>query len=87
MIFFCGISKFLRICSSIYFLLFYLASKTVDIQDFLRFFNPDGSAAADNLSPIRRRVRLVLAWVKLFRINPEFKILRLTFHRKSALKC
>ena len=27
------------------------------------------------------------AWVKVFRINPEFRILRLTFHRKSASKC
>ena len=27
------------------------------------------------------------AWVKVFRINPEFNILRLTFHRKSASKC
>ena len=26
------------------------------------------------------------AWVKVFRINPKFRILRLTFHRKSALK-
>ena len=25
--------------------------------------------------------------VKVFRINPEFRILRLTFHRKSASKC
>ena len=28
-----------------------------------------------------------IAWVKVFRINPEFRILRLTFHRKSASKC
>ena len=28
----------------------------------------------------------MLAWLKVFRINPEFRILRLTFHRKSALK-
>ena len=27
------------------------------------------------------------AWVKVLRINPEFRILRLTFHRKSASKC
>ena len=27
------------------------------------------------------------AWVKVFRINPEFRILRLTFHKKSASKC
>ena len=26
-------------------------------------------------------------WVKVFRINPEFRILRLTFQRKSASKC
>ena len=25
--------------------------------------------------------------MKIFRINPEFRVLRLTFHRKSALKC
>ena len=29
----------------------------------------------------------ILAWVKVFRINPEFRILRQTFHRKSAPKC
>ena len=28
-----------------------------------------------------------LTWVNVFRINPEFRILRLTFHRKSASKC
>ena len=28
-----------------------------------------------------------LAWVKVFRISPEFRILRLTFHRKLASKC
>ena len=27
------------------------------------------------------------SWMKVFRINPEFRILRLTFHRKSASKC
>ena len=26
-------------------------------------------------------------WVKAFRIIPEFSILRLTFHRKTASKC
>ena len=26
-------------------------------------------------------------WVEVFRINPEFRILRLTFQRKSASKC
>ena len=30
---------------------------------------------------------MLLSWVKVFRIIPEFKILRLTFHRKSASKC
>ena len=28
----------------------------------------------------------IQAWVKVFRIIPEFRILRLTFHRKSATK-
>ena len=28
----------------------------------------------------------IIAWVKVFRIIPEFRILRLTFHRKSASK-
>ena len=27
-----------------------------------------------------------VSWVKIFRIIPEFRILRLTFHRKSASK-
>ena len=35
------------------------------------------------------RVWLIVtkAWVKIFRIMPEFRILRLTFHKKSASKC
>ena len=28
----------------------------------------------------------ISAWMKVFRIVPEFRILRLTFHRKSASK-
>ena len=28
-----------------------------------------------------------VAWVDFFMINPRFRILRLTFHRKSASKC
>ena len=35
----------------------------------------------------RPRPHLTCAWVKVFRIIPEFRILRLTFHRKSASKC
>ena len=29
-------------------------------------------------------IRTLVAWVKVFRIIPEFRILRLTFQRKSA---
>ena len=29
----------------------------------------------------------IITWVKVFRINPEFRILRMTFHRKSASNC
>ena len=28
-----------------------------------------------------------VTWVKVFRNIPEFRILRLTFHRKTASKC
>ena len=30
---------------------------------------------------------VIILWVKVFRSIPEFRILRLTFHRKSASKC
>ena len=33
-----------------------------------------------------RPLNFIFAWVNVFRINPEFRILRLTFHRKSASK-
>ena len=42
---------------------------------FLNILNPPGEIL--EISP----------WVKVFSINPEFRILRLTFHRKSASKC
>ena len=29
----------------------------------------------------------LVSWVKIFRIIPEFRILRLTFYEKSASKC
>ena len=35
----------------------------------------------------RKRAKLFNSWVKVCRINPEFRILRLNFHRKSASKC
>ena len=34
-----------------------------------------------------KRITVFNAWMKVFRIVPEFRILRLTFHRKSASKC
>ena len=30
---------------------------------------------------------VLTTWVNVFRIIPEFRILRLTFHRKSTSKC
>ena len=33
-----------------------------------------------------RKFSGLFPWVNVFRINPEFRILRLTFHRKSASK-
>ena len=34
----------------------------------------------------QRLIGFLGTWVKVFRIDPEFRILRLTFHRKSASK-
>ena len=31
-------------------------------------------------------ITMTVAWVKVFRIIPEFRILRLTFYRKAASK-
>ena len=40
----------------------------------------------DSLKDCFKNVNIT-AWMKVFRIIPEFRILRLTFHRKSASKC
>ena len=40
-----------------------------------------------NTSAIQVNSILVVAWVKVFRIIPEFRILRMTFHGKSSSKC
>ena len=49
------------------------------------------SSKISQLSKTRQQARLSfhypIAWVKAFSIIPEFRILRLTFHRKSASKC
>ena len=47
----------------------------------------------DSHFPLADSRRVVVSYkqkyarVKVFRINPEFRIFRLTFHRKSASKC
>ena len=43
----------------------------------------DGSAQAQ-LDSFACMFKYMGEWVKVFRIIPEFRILRLTFHRKSA---
>ena len=40
-----------------------------------------------NIVKVCIKIRPYCTWVDVFRINPEFRILRLTFHRKSASKC
>ena len=44
-------------------------------------FNMGRLKTGDGVNP------LLTAWVKVFRFIPEFRILRLTFYRKSASKC
>ena len=39
-----------------------------------------------NESVLDISTKLLLSWVKVFRITPDFRILRLTFYGKSALK-
>ena len=48
--------------------------------------HPDVLYFAEEISHIDKASRGE-AWVKVFRINPEFRTLRLTFQRKSASKC
>ena len=48
-------------------------STTEPLLDLLEMFSYD--------------LKMKIALVKVFRIIPEFRILRLTFHRKSASKC
>ncbi|KAL3859293.1 hypothetical protein ACJMK2_009518 [Sinanodonta woodiana] len=36
-------------------------NKTIDVEDFLKFFKPDGSAAATSLSPVRIRCSNILS--------------------------
>ena len=45
------------------------------------------SETGHHIQQVNRYSDETIAWVKVFRINPEFRILRLTFHRKSASKC
>ena len=42
---------------------------------------------ADHGQPLPPHKLLFIIWVKVFRINPELRILRLTFHGKAASKC
>ena len=61
-------------------------------QSFLRdFFSLKFKKKSDDKKPAKlssmRRVKMLFnTWVKVFRIILEFRILRLTFHRKSASK-
>ena len=52
---------------------------------------PLSSEYSDQLGQLSNVIRAfavhsVTTWVKVFRMTPEFRILRLTFHRKSASK-
>ena len=44
------------------------------------------SSKAIGLCPMGN-ITIYITWVKVFRTNPEFRIFRLTFNRKSASKC
>ena len=48
-------------------------------EDILNYTEPKLGYTRDRL--------VYISWLKIFRIIPEYRILRLTFHRKSASKC
>ena len=50
-------------------------------------FDLTRQALLDNIFRIIKYWQDKFSWVKVFMIIPEFRILRLTFHRKSASKC
>ena len=56
-----------------------------DDEDFLA--DEAGSGSGEIATGVPGLFFIFTTWVKVFRIIPEFKILRLTFHRKSASKC
>ena len=58
------------------------------LEDFF-YLKLANSADQDEMPPCATFLlcRSLFTWVKVFRIIPEFRILRLTFHRKSASKC
>ena len=68
----CGLS-WINILCVIFWLVSYLWTKMYVV-----------GVESDHLSEV---LLLILLWVKVFRIIPEFRILRLTFYRKSASKC
>ena len=45
------------------------------------------SETGHHIQQVNRYSSATIARVKVLRINPEFRILRLTFHRKSASIC
>ena len=56
-----------------------------DDEDFLA--DEAGSGSGEIATGVPGLFFIFTIWVKAFRIYPEFRILRLTFHRKSASKC
>ena len=67
-----------------YDFLFFLRSIDFE-EDSVGMAVPD-AVCTDRAAGINK-VCVIEVWVKVFRIIPEFRILRLTFHRKSASKC
>ena len=84
-----------HLCSLISaFVIYYLQSIAVSVakQTGLSLFEVDFSRVMAHIwiLPLSGAMCIwfwLCVWVKVFRIIPEFRIFRLTFHRKSASKC
>ena len=79
---------FLNFCGNPESYIMSLSARGLDIPSIKTVVNYDVARDIDtHTHRVGRTGRAGNSWIKVFRIIPDFRILRLTFHRKSASKC
>ena len=79
----------LRKCDNVYCKYNNIGDQTTNVLTNGSYFESSESNILTNTIEISKNIVLrkhKSSWVKVFRINYEFRILRLTFHRKSTSK-